>query len=158
MGSQPRLPAPFGPARNGLIAYAADGDIFTADPITGATTAVVTGPEFDVKPVFSRDGTSVAFERKVGGHASGPGRLLVARFDGRDPVVVTPEPLTGLTGYVFSPNGREILITLGPFTSSTMWIAKVDGSGVKPLEVGMNATDLPSFRPRMEPRSSSRPT
>jgi hypothetical protein len=148
VGSQPRLPAPFGPARNGLIAYVADGDIFTADPVTGATTAVVTGPEFDVKPVFSRDRTSVAFERKVGGHASGPGRLVVARFDGRDPVVVTPEPVTGLLDYTFSPNGRKILFTLGPENSSTMWIAEADGSGVTPLNVGMNVGDTtPSFRP-----------
>ena len=33
IGTQPRLPAPFGLARNGLIAYDAGGDIYTADPV-----------------------------------------------------------------------------------------------------------------------------
>jgi dipeptidyl aminopeptidase/acylaminoacyl peptidase len=146
VGSQARLPAPFGLAGNGLIAFAEDGDIFTADPVTGATTAVVTGPDLDVEPVFSRDGASFAFERKVGG-ASGPGRLVVGRFDGRDPVVVTPEPLAGLNGYTFSPDGQEILFTLGTLANSTMWIAKVDGSDVRPLEARRNIIDTPSFRP-----------
>ena len=44
-GSQPHLPAPFGLARNGRVAYAAGGDIYTADPRPGAAKAVVTGPE-----------------------------------------------------------------------------------------------------------------
>ncbi len=44
-GSRPRLPAPFGPARNGAILFSTtEGDILAADPATGATTAVVTGP------------------------------------------------------------------------------------------------------------------
>ena len=32
VGSRPRLPAPYGPAGNGLVAYASRGDIFVADP------------------------------------------------------------------------------------------------------------------------------
>jgi hypothetical protein len=39
--TQVRVPAPFGPAGNGLIAYAAGGDIFTADPVTGDSRAIV---------------------------------------------------------------------------------------------------------------------
>ena len=42
VGSRPRLPAPFGPAANGLVAYAEDGDIWTVDPITGVRKAIVT--------------------------------------------------------------------------------------------------------------------
>src|SRR6516165_1876495 len=44
-GSRHPLPAPFGPARNGLVVYAKDGDIFTADPLTGTSKAIVKGPE-----------------------------------------------------------------------------------------------------------------
>ena len=40
---QTRVPPPFGLAENGLIAYSADGDIWTTDPLTGVTNAVVTG-------------------------------------------------------------------------------------------------------------------
>ena len=43
VGSQRRVPAPFGPAANGLVAYSKDGDIFTVDPTTGLRRAIVTG-------------------------------------------------------------------------------------------------------------------
>jgi hypothetical protein len=42
-GSQRHVPAPFGPAANGSVAYEAGGDIFTADPVTGVAKALVTG-------------------------------------------------------------------------------------------------------------------
>ena len=64
IGSRRNVPAPFGPARNGLVAYAQDGDIYTADPVTGKAVAIVTGPETDLGPVCSLDGTRIAFERR----------------------------------------------------------------------------------------------
>ena len=63
VGSRPRLPAPFGPAVNGLVAYAANGDIWTVDPVTGVREAIVTLPGADKAPRWSRDGTRVAFLR-----------------------------------------------------------------------------------------------
>ena len=41
VGSRPRLPAPFGPAANGLVAYEELGEIWTVDPITGAREKIV---------------------------------------------------------------------------------------------------------------------
>ena len=79
VGSQRRLPAPFGPAANGVIVYAAPtdpswvdttdfqrpmGDIFTFDPSTGASSVLVGGPTVDGYPVVSLDGTRVAFVRE----------------------------------------------------------------------------------------------
>ena len=40
---QTRLPAPFGPAANGLIPYASNGDIYLGDPVTGETRLLVGG-------------------------------------------------------------------------------------------------------------------
>ena len=79
------MPQPFGRAANGLVAYAAAGDIYTVDPVTGVSTAIITGPETDVNPRWSRDGTHIAFERKAVGD-SGPGLVYVARADGSDVV------------------------------------------------------------------------
>ncbi len=67
VGGLPKAPAPFGPAQNGLVAYASEGDIFTADPVTGASTAIVSGPTTDLNPRWSLDGTRLAFERKTNG-------------------------------------------------------------------------------------------
>ena len=149
-GAQPRFPAPFGLARNGLIAYEVSGDIYTGDPITGATTAIVAGPATDVGPRFSRDGTRIVFERKVDRNL---GQLYTARSDGTDLTLVTPEPvqLSSSVGgepwakYEFSPDGTTILIA-AELKSPTILVAQSDGSGVRQIDVGMAATE-PSFRP-----------
>ncbi len=65
-GAQRHLPAPFGRAENGLVAYGAGGDILTVDLATGARRAVVAGPTIDGTPRFSRDGSRIAFLRRDG--------------------------------------------------------------------------------------------
>ena len=52
-------------AENGLIAYSYAGDIYVGDPVTGETTAIVTNPTYEVNPVFSPDGTRIAFMRVI---------------------------------------------------------------------------------------------
>ena len=63
VGSRPRVPAPFGPAVNGLVAYSENGNIWTVDPVTGERKAIVSLPGDDVAPRWSRDGTRIAFLR-----------------------------------------------------------------------------------------------
>ncbi len=66
VGSQQRrLPAPFGPAGNGVIPYVASGDLYVGDPLTGTTRLLVGGPEADAAPRFSPDGTRLAFIREA---------------------------------------------------------------------------------------------
>lgn len=139
VGSQARLPAPFGVARNGLVAYAADDDIFTADPVTGAAKPITSGPDTDLAPRFSLDGTHIVFERR--GTANGPGHLHVARWDGSELVPITFEPLASIDSYAFAPNGREVLVSAG----LRLLIANVDGSGTRPLDVGELLASEPDY-------------
>ncbi|MEA2613569.1 MAG: hypothetical protein QOI52_1528 [Chloroflexota bacterium] len=151
IGAQPRLPAPFGLARNGVIAYDTDGDIYTADPVTGIATAIVTGPTIDVGPRFSSDGTRVAFARMID---SGRAQLYVARSDGSDLRLLTPEPVTlvdsnlgrTVNPYQFSPDGRSVLIAASRGSFPVVSIAPIDGTGIRDLDLGMAAFE-PSFRP-----------
>lgn len=149
-GSQRRVPAPFGLARAGLVAYAADGDIYTVNPTTAITTAVVTGPEKDDSPQWSRDGMTFAFLRAAEGSA-GKSRLYVARADGTELRLLTPEAIT-ITGlYGFSPDGGEILLTVNSSGARQVIVARADGSGLRVLDVGtthVTAGDAgPSWRP-----------
>ena len=144
-GSQRHLPAPFGVAVAGHVAYAKGGDIYTADPVTGVATAIVTGPETDVHPVWSGDGTRFVFERKAAG-ATGVGRLFVARADGTGIVAITTTPQSQLAGYTFSPDGSEVAFTAVADGSSQLWIAKSDGTGARKVDVGMSVI-WPSYRP-----------
>ena len=123
---------------NGLVAYDAGGDIYTADPVTGVSTAIITGPETDVNPRCSRDGTHIAFERKAVGD-SGPGLVYVARADGSDVVRLdTAAPVAGIDSYYFSPDGTQLLISYeGGLDAGigypSVLIAATDGSGFRDL-------------------------
>src|SRR4051812_41198693 len=66
-GTRPKLPPLTGPARNGLIAYSRDADIYTYDPRTGTSRAIVTGGDVDLNPAWSADGTRMVFRRVVDG-------------------------------------------------------------------------------------------
>ena len=86
IGSQQRLPAPFGLAANGVVAYASGGDIFTVDPATGTRQLIVAGPENDQDPRFSLDGTRLVFMRGDGTSAV----PVIADADGSDPSLPRP--------------------------------------------------------------------
>ncbi len=132
IGSRHQVPTPFGPAANGHVAFAAGGDIFTVDPVTGTSTAIVAGPETDINPRWSRDGTHLAFERKVVGD-SGPGLVYIARGDGSNLFrVETPAPIAEIGSYDFSPDGTELLIEYGGEYPQVLIVA-TDGSGFRDL-------------------------
>lgn len=151
---QERLPAPFGPAANGAVAYAGSGDIYAGDPATGDVTAIVSGPELDVEPRWSRDGTRVVFKREIQGDDGLAAQLFVAQADGSGLTLVTPEPVTltpSVLGepwaqYDFSPDGQSVLIASMIDGTPTISIAASDGSGMRHLDVGTAAYE-PSFRP-----------
>lgn len=145
VGTRPNPPAPFGPARSGLVAYSSGGDIFTVDPASGVSTAVISGRETDLNPRWSLDGTRFAFERKAEG-GMGPGLLFVARSDGSDLIQITPEPLPAIESYVFSPNGKEILISAWPAQVPGILIAAADGSQIRQLVLPGPATNA-KWRP-----------
>jgi len=92
---QPAVPPAYGPAGNGVIAYAEAGDIFTTDAAGANRTAITTGPAVDSRPVFSRDGTRVAFLRKENMTT----RLIVANADGTGIHAISPEVIDDVSGF-----------------------------------------------------------
>ncbi len=145
VGGRPRLPAPFGPAGDGLVAYASGGDIYTVNPVTGTSTAIVKGPG-DTDPRWSRDGTRLAFARQEVG--SGMSLLYVVHADGSGLIQVTPTPLPAsqIATYTFSPDGKQILISAGPAEFSDILIVATDGSGIRQINLPGQATDA-AWRP-----------
>ena len=137
-GRRQKVPPPFGPAANGLVAYASGGDIFTADPVTGSSSAIIRGPEVDRDPTWSRDGSHLAFARAF--------TVLVARPDGSGLTRINPEPLAGIDNFTFSPDGREILIEGRIDVRQVLLIASTDGSAIRQLDLDTQAT-VASWRP-----------
>ena len=142
-GSQRHVPAPFGPAENGTVVIAtANGDIATVDPVTGVTATVVAGPEKDRYPVFSRDGTRIAFVRA---EADGDA-VYAADADGRNLVRLTHEsvPSSGATGLLaWSPDGGRLAF----HSDGKLWIARADGSEAHPMDLAFSVADEVHWRP-----------
>ncbi|HET9082878.1 MAG TPA: hypothetical protein VFN41_00635, partial [Candidatus Limnocylindrales bacterium] len=149
VGSQQRrLPPAYGPAANGSVLFALNGDIYTADPRSGESTAIVSGPEADVAPVYSLDGTRFAFARKpLAG--STVGVLFVAHADGSGVVQVTSESMNELSDWSFAPDGRSIVAFARNDEGKAIVVIPSDGTG-KPRIFPVFATDddgPPQYRP-----------
>ena len=113
VGSQRHVPAPFGAARNGLIPYISNGDIYVGDPVTGSTRLLVTSPlgANPSGPGFSPDGTKMAFFREVRGPALAQVPVdsmwcaTAARANAHQRIAVEDAPWVN-----FTPDGRHIAV------------------------------------------------
>jgi Tol biopolymer transport system component len=140
VGSQPRLPAPFGLAANGLVVYAKGGDIYTVDPVTGARQQIVAGPENDKDPRFSLDGTRLVFMR--GDDTSGV--PVIADADGSDLLIAKTDPIRGVDSenILWSPDGRSIAL----HADGSVFIVDASDGTVRGLDV-FNANGDLYWRP-----------
>jgi Tol biopolymer transport system component len=140
VGSQRRLPPPFGLAANGRIAYVSSGRVYTADETGSTATALTDAGLAELTPMFSRDGARIAFKRLVLGEPADDPRLVtdlvVMAADGSHEVVVDAGT-RGLSAISWSPDGQSLLYSREVRGRQLIFVAAADGSGVR--QVG----DLP---------------
>jgi Tol biopolymer transport system component len=143
VGSQQRrLPAPFGPAGNGVIPYVSGGDVYVGDLATGATRLLVGGPDVDVAPQFSPDGTKVAFARSSG-VGLGPFDIYVVRDDGSGLKRITTSA-SDIVDYAWTPDGRRLWVIHA--VDSVNQLDLFDASGNASAERIAAAAGLDSLR------------
>ena len=108
-GSQQNLPAPFGPARNGLVITTNEaGNVVAVDPVTDSAKTLVSGTDvccIDVAP----DGRTFAFVR-TGPSWEDPGGLVLANVDGSNVRELAPELVRFLESLDWSPASDRLLI------------------------------------------------
>jgi Tol biopolymer transport system component len=132
-GSPRRLPPPFGPAANGNLVVAEAGDIFLIDAATGAKTLAIGGPAEDTEPIFSRDGSHIAFFRR----ADRVNGLWLADDRGDAVRQLSTSSLFEFSQIEWSPDGKSILLTTSEDGQRAPAIVPTDGSAEHILALDM---------------------
>ena len=137
-GTRPSVPAPFGLANNGLVAYANAGDIFTVDPATGARRQVTTGNDEDSSPRWSLDGSRIAFLR-----GANPSQIVIVDADGGNPVTsgaLLAEPDSD--SLAWAPDGRSVAVAAGAISARRIHIIDAAAGTVATIDAGYNAYEF----------------
>ncbi|MFT4623826.1 MAG: imidazolonepropionase-like amidohydrolase/Tol biopolymer transport system component [Myxococcota bacterium] len=127
------------------------GDLYTVPIAGGEARALTEGMAWDMQPVFSPDGSKIAFTSD----RSGGDNLWVMDADGSNPAAVTDESFQLFNGPEWHPDG-DALVGRKHFTGSRslgageMWMVRLDGgSGLQLTERPNDQLDLnePVFSP-----------
>jgi Tol biopolymer transport system component len=139
VGSRPKLPAPFGVAGNGRIAYLSGGQIHTAladgsNPVqlTFAKTGAAT-------PIWSHDGTRITYKRLSNDQPTDDptvyGDLVVVRADGSGELTLLSH-VTGLSPVIWSSDDRFLVYSYATHTNfEQVFVVPADGSSPE-LRIG----------------------
>ena len=136
------VPAPFGPAHNGVLTYSVNGDIVVVDSPTGTPRTVIDGTTFDSGPLFSSDGTRIVFVRGV--MDSADAELWTADPDGTHQRRLAATPHIGWAEW--SPLGDVVAVSLDQ-NQSVIRMVRTDGSGSTDIPTGLLVAQNPIFRP-----------
>ena len=151
VGSQRHVPAPFGPAKNGLIPYISNVDIYVGDPVTGSTRLFVTNPRGTNPsgPGFSPDGTRMAFFREVPGPAltQVPVDIYVVGDGGTGLKRINASPFKNAPWANFTPDGRHIAVIYPVDGRNHLELLDVDGKLPPVVLNGSVNPDYIAFRP-----------
>ena len=122
-----------------MVAFVADGHLWTANPDGSDRRELTFDERIDGFPVFSRDGTRIAFKRQPAANSKLDwrdwGDVMVADADGRnaivlDPMVRSPSPMT------WSPDGRFIVYSRTVDSFDQVFTAATDGSSTRQITSG----------------------
>ena len=112
---------------------------------SGATIDVSNNPGDDWWPIWSPDGTKIAFVSSAPGEIFGLGSLHVVNADGTGQMVLTPAG--GVWQPAWSPDGSRIAYAGGAGDRSHIFVANADGSGASDITPNRESS-LPSWTGR----------
>ncbi|HEU5204879.1 MAG TPA: hypothetical protein VFU17_11335, partial [Candidatus Limnocylindrales bacterium] len=139
---QQRPAPPYGLASNGDVAYGYNGDIHFGDPANpDASRAVITGPEDDLGPIFSRDGSYLAFVRNTN-----PGfAMLVADADGRGAETLISG--ADIWDPAWSPDSKALAAMVEIDGTQRLAIVPIDGSATQFVSLDVQPLGMLNWLP-----------
>jgi WD40 repeat protein len=146
VGSRPRLPAPFGVAGNGLIAFAVGGDVVVATADGSGRHVLPLGHPGLSSPTWSPTGGQLAaWSTPV---ENGPSDLVVSGADGSNAVVVATGLAVDLaTAPSWAPDGSRLVFAFKDAWRDRIGIADVASRSVKQLGGDSLLRTSPSWSP-----------
>jgi len=127
-----------------VLAYAEGGDIVVANPDGSNRRDLNLGVSGASAPVFSPDGTRIAF--------LGSGTLHIAAIDGSSPRLVDASHGMAITrgdvpNYSWSSDGAHIAFSAVDGGVGRIYVVDRDGGNLRPITDGIRQSDLPSWGP-----------
>ncbi|MFL5770478.1 MAG: hypothetical protein ACJ765_10410 [Chloroflexota bacterium] len=127
-----KLPPPFGPAANGVVAMEQNQDLYTVDPQTGQITLLLGGPKRDEWVGFTRDGTrGVLLRWNPDNGAMTTARVGTVPLGGGSPTIVQKDVFHGGEPIQIAPNGREAAFWMWDGPNVIIGVAALDGSSFR---------------------------
>jgi Tol biopolymer transport system component len=144
-----RVPAPFGPAGNGVIPYISNGNLFIGDLRTGTSRLLVDGSGDMGQPQFSPDGTRVAYIQLASGTAQQLINIFVVRSDGSNVKQITPQPIVDADWKQISwtPDSRRIAVVRPVDGVNQLDLFDASGNGTVQRLSAAAGLDSLQFRP-----------
>ncbi|HET9085873.1 MAG TPA: hypothetical protein VFN41_15855 [Candidatus Limnocylindrales bacterium] len=107
-GSQrPSVPAPFGVAGNGKVVFADQSGAIVTGNVSDGTTKVIVSGSGHSRPVFSPDGTLLAYLQRGGRD------IVVSDPDGLSPRVLNTNALGTIGHFGWAPDSRSVIAVIG---------------------------------------------
>jgi Tol biopolymer transport system component len=126
-GGQKRLPAPFGLAATGLVAFESEGDILVANADGSSRRSLVAIQGAQWSQVFSRRGDRIAYWSSP--KSGDPASLFVADADGSNGRLMTRDQTFlvagGLPAVSWSPDDRQLAFSS---EAGDMYVVNADGT------------------------------
>jgi Tol biopolymer transport system component len=150
VGAPRKLPEPFGPAANGLIAYDTSAQIFVANPDGTGKRVLVPNVPYAAAATFSPDGTQIAFWGD-----NSPDSLFVVNADGSDLRKIAGDLwISTNRPPAWSPDGRTLAFSSesGPDRNDQrIYVVEATTGAVPRIVAGGGTDDIQAFEPSWSP-------
>src|SRR5262245_554664 len=105
--------------------------LHVVDVATGAMRALTGNPKFEVHPVYSPDGTRIAFWRPRDGDTNNVNEIQVAPAAGGPGTSATASIDRHMARVIWMPDGNSLLVGANDATRVSLWVQPIGGAAKK---------------------------